>query len=166
MNEIWRSLVKVSSVWKDCWMNSLCERSWTFFREKETCNESCLTYEVIWKEKKKRKKKKWEKKWDYIDEKNEWLRSERKMSGWDASPEVDERFLRRKNTWLTAEGAGSYDFDTSMMKDFDDEFNHLIDDRIRPDNQWYKAMIWLFWWCSWCYHLLRYTQAYEKYLIY
>ena len=76
--------------------------------------------------------------------------------------------IRRKNTWLTANdgiiwwGTRSYDFDNFDDEELDDdEFDHLIDDRIRFDSQWYKTMIWLFWWCSWCYHLLHEALKYD-----
>ena len=115
--------------------------------------------------KRKEKKKRWEKKWNLYRRKvNDWD-AERKMSDWNASLEMNERFLRRKNTWLTAND-GVIWFRYFDDEELDGEFDHLIDDRIRPDSQWYKTMIWLSWWCSWCYHLLQWTQSYEMYSVY
>ena len=99
---------------------------------------------------KEKKKKKWEKKWDYIDEKKSDWDAERKVNDWDAKSYETARDDRKnvvsmKGNWLRAR---LYDFDNFDDEELDDEFDHLINDRIRPDNQWYKTMIWLSWWCK------------------
>ena len=100
---------------------------------------------------KEKKKKKWEKKWDYIDEK--WM-TEGKMSDWDASLEMNAEFLRRNNTWLTANDDAvwwetkSYNFDNFDDEKLDDEFWSFNWWFYQSDSQWYKTMIWLSWWCK------------------
>ena len=71
------------------------------------------------------------------------------MSDWNAKSYETARNDRKnvvsmRNNWLRAK---SYNFDNFDDEELDDEFDHLIDDRIRLDSQWYKTMIWLFWWC-------------------
>ena len=118
-------------------------------KAQSTISENCWL-EVIWK-KEKKKKKKWEKKWDYIDEKmNDWS-AERKVNNWDAKFYEAARSDRKnvvsmRDNWLRT--TKLYDFDNFDDEELENEFDHLIDDRIRSDSQWYKTMIRLSWWCK------------------
>ena len=99
----------------------------------------------------------------YRRKKSDWD-AERKVSDWNAKFYEAARNDRKnvvsmRDNWLRA--TGLYNFDNFGDEGFDDEFDHLIDDRIRFDSRWYKTMIWLSWWCSWCYHLLHMTLIYD-----
>ena len=146
----------------DSWLTKSKKQKTT--KQTRVISENCWL-EVIWRKRKEEEKVKEEMK---LYKREKWVTEtlDEKMNDWDANSEMNERF-DEKNTWLTANDeiiwweTESYDFDNFDDEELDDEFDHLIDDRIRSDSQWYKTMIWLSWWCNWCYHLLQWMQSYE-----
>ena len=60
-----------------------------------------IVWRMKWYEEKKKKKEEKKEMKLYRRKMNDWD-AERKMSDWSANFEMNERFLRRNNTWLTA----------------------------------------------------------------